>query len=517
MRLRNFGKALLIMTMSAIIDMPLHAAVVKVCGQNLQNYYWNYDQTMRTQTNSVPASNYTSDDGRAEKTRRIVNAMLRVDADIYAFNELEATEIILKQLADSMTLYGNAKYAHVSDGISYVVDTFDNHLKSGFIYRTDRIKTVGVNYAGATSSYYSNTMRIQTFEEISSGERFTLSINHFKSGSTESDEQTRVNNATQLLTALSKNTLDEDILIMGDMNCEYGAESLTKIVDAGYEEQLLKYGGMWIYSHCYNDGSLIDHVFANSSMAQQVVDAQIFHLSTTCRGDNEMTAYSDHDPYLVTLNLSSSSQSHECEPLDYMEDFVTSIGIWTHTETVSGGGYWGYYSKNSCVYASGYNKSGVSDSWLISPEFDMRGFSSAKLSMLLRISYGTPSNYAQNVRLYVTDQYSTPLTTVWTPITGLQFTNWNGKQNDLQVPAEMLGKEHVVFALRYSTTDTSGDAPNVGMNNFKLTGTCGSAGVAEVYSEPEHSLRPVKVIENGQFYILMPDGTKYSVCGTRVE
>ena len=35
--------------------------VVRVCGQNLQNYYWNYDQTERTSTNYLWVSNYQDD------------------------------------------------------------------------------------------------------------------------------------------------------------------------------------------------------------------------------------------------------------------------------------------------------------------------------------------------------------------------------------------------------------------------------------------------------------------------
>ena len=67
---------------------------LKVCAQNLQNYYYNYN---------TGRGNYTQEEF-ADKTRKIVDAMLWVDADIYAFCELEAKPIILKQLADSMNI-----------------------------------------------------------------------------------------------------------------------------------------------------------------------------------------------------------------------------------------------------------------------------------------------------------------------------------------------------------------------------------------------------------------------------
>ena len=59
------------------------------------------------------------------------------------------------------------------------------------------------------------------------------------------------------------------------------------------------------YSHCYGGGELIDHVFANASMAEQIVNAYVKHVSTyrcTSYVTQDMS-YSDHDPYVVEINL----------------------------------------------------------------------------------------------------------------------------------------------------------------------------------------------------------------------
>lgn len=129
----------------------------------------------------------------------------------------------------------------------------------------------------------------------------TITMNHFKAGSPEENEATRANNATWLLNALN-DVNDPDILIMGDLNSQLGETCLTMLEDAGYEEQLYKYGNRSKITHCYGGGEIIDHVYANSSMAEQVTDAEILEIANPCSVGNYL-AYSDHNPYIVTLSL----------------------------------------------------------------------------------------------------------------------------------------------------------------------------------------------------------------------
>ena len=134
-------------------------------------------------------------------------------------------------------------------------------------------------------------------------------MNHFKAKDSSEDqgESIRMGNAYSLMNTLSSVTTDPDILILGDLNCEYGEAPITYIMNAGYAEQILRFDST-NYSHCYGGGELIDHVIANSSMEQQIVDAYVRHLSTTCStGVTSDMSYSDHDPYVVEINLSSST------------------------------------------------------------------------------------------------------------------------------------------------------------------------------------------------------------------
>jgi len=271
---------------------------LRVCGQNMQNYYINYDNYQSTRAN-YGATTF------ANKTRKIVNAFLEMDADIYALCEVEACALVLEQLADSLNKYaGEDVYAAVKDGINVPWDSYDNNLKSGFIYRLDKVKPYKSNTAASNWNYYKNTMRIQAFEELSSGERLVVSMNHFKAKTGDGGESTRLTNADHLINALKKSLGDPDILILGDLNCTVEEEPLKRIIKAGYEEQILRFEPD-AYSHCYKgSGDLIDHALANASMSEQIVYAYVNHICTTSCGVNNATrSYSDHDPCIVEINL----------------------------------------------------------------------------------------------------------------------------------------------------------------------------------------------------------------------
>ncbi|MCR5513499.1 MAG: endonuclease/exonuclease/phosphatase family protein [Prevotella sp.] len=282
--------------------------VVTVCGQNVQNFFYSLDRG-RTTGNSVTKSNYNTEEGRSIKMNAITDALSIYEADIYAFNEVECCAESLELLAQSMSLKTGKSYQPVADGLSYDLSVNpDGLIKSGFIYNAAKIEPVGDNLSTAVgyTHIYPAQMRMQTFRSKASGECFTLSMNHFKASTSDDptyDVAQREYNSIALLKGLDQATLDPDILVMGDLNTGMSELSLNNLVNAGYEEQILKrdpYAASYWY---YNDGSLIDHVFANSTMAAQVTDAHIEYVANPHSTGSKYTAYSDHDPYLVMLNL----------------------------------------------------------------------------------------------------------------------------------------------------------------------------------------------------------------------
>lgn len=477
---------------------------LRVCAQNLENYYYNYTQTSRP--------SYTDEAGFRAKTQKIVNAMLDIDADIYAFCEVEAKPIVLQQLADSMNTHAGSagRYASVYDGIDYTwyEGISDNQIKSGFIYRTDKVATVGNNTAASPGNgYYAHTMRIQAFKQLSNNEKLVLSMNHFKAKDSSADQgnSTRESNASNLVSALGGVATDPDILVLGDLNCEVGESPLATIINAGFEEQLLKYDA-YAWSHCYDGGELIDHVFANSSMAAQIVNAYVLHRSAyKC---NPMVtsdmSWSDHDPYVVEINLGSPvTPEGECADLD-----VTYLTSGLDDMTTAGEALWKWDPYN---YAKG-SKSGGYTGYLMTPALNMKDKKSVSLSFQHAHKFaGTPS---EELTLWVTPDYQgTVEASTWHQLTIDPYTDnnsWTWANVSIDVPVNQVGQQ-TVFAFKYMSTATNYATWEI--KNLHISAKCDeSTGVESVYD----SRQAQKILRNGQIIILR-NGVEYTITGQQLR
>ena len=480
-------------------------ARVKVFAQNLQNYYYNYN---------TGRGNYTPEEFR-EKTRKMVDAMMWIGADIYALCEVEAQPIVLKQLADSMnTRVEGEPFVAVSNDLNDEWDSYyNNNLKSGFIYNKNTVRPIGESYAGTPgSAYYSRTMRIQTFEEIATGQRFTLSMNHFKAKDNSEDqgENKRKENATNLVTQLPIYAQDPDILIMGDLNCEVGEAPLEIIENAGYVEQLLRFNANTNpYSHCYNGGELIDHVYANASMAEQITGAGIFHISTSCGASaysNYNYRYSDHDPYVVGLNL---EKLNICEEREY--NYLTS-GLGDCTVDNSTIWTWDSYRyAKATAYQLGLTPS---EAHLFTPALDLTDFKAVTLSFTHAHRFcGTPS---EELTLWVTDDFKGSYeASTWKQLTINPYTDnnsWTWLDATVNVPITYVGS-NTVFAFKYKWTAYKTGTWEI--KNLKIEGGCTAVPTGIEDIRPEQ--RGQKTIENGQLLITLPDGSSYNGFGIRIR
>ncbi len=292
----GLGLALALFVQAALPAVPdLGNARIIVLANNLQNYYI-HPNTGR--------GNYT-DSEIATKTNRIAEAMVKSNADVFAFCEVEAKPDVLEHLAAAMNTKAGQenRYVALNDGIDEDWDEYyNNNIKAGYIYRADKVQPYMDNYYAKGVTYYRNVMRIQAWEELSTGERFTLSMNHFKAKSDDASKAKRVENATWLVTALSNTRYvkDPDILVMGDFNAEMDEECISIILDAGFAEQLLRFDED-AYSYKYQGSpELIDHAFANSTISEQITGAAVWHTNTS---QSYSARYSDHDAVLVGLRL----------------------------------------------------------------------------------------------------------------------------------------------------------------------------------------------------------------------
>ena len=282
-------------------------ARLRIVGQNAENYLSNLE-----------ASNSSCDNQEEfeAKTYKMANVFIALQADIVAICEVERNDQILGYIVDAMNdLAGENVYTFITDGL-YAHASAGNYqsLKSGYIYRSDKVTPQGSNTSPYTSgAEYKARMRIQAFEENSTHEKFVLSMNHFKAKDSSADagEGTRMENVSNLIYALGNITTDPDILIMGDLNSYMGEAPIEALEEEGFEEQLVRFDAN-AYSYIYRgQRGILDHCMANSTMAEQVTGARVYHINTA-GGYNYK--YSDHDTVLVGLNL-GEQQGSSLEPV----------------------------------------------------------------------------------------------------------------------------------------------------------------------------------------------------------
>lgn len=307
------GAGLLLMSMqvfawvSPIIIPDVGEARIRVVGQNARNYL-----------SDLTASNA---DAKTEadfqkKTEKMANVFVALEADIVAMCEVQEDDEILRYITSAMnTILGTNVYTYITDGL-YGSKSSSGYMpvKSGYIYRSDKIETVGGSGSPYKSSIYKARMRIQMFKEIATDEVFVLSMNHFKakeSTTPDPSETTRMENATNLVNGLTWWDSDPDILIMGDLNAMTEEEPIQKIIKAGYEEQLVRFDST-AYSYVYrNKEQLIDHVMANSTMAGQITGAYVYHINNDPIVSYKKYNYSDHDACLVGLCLGGKGEGFD--------------------------------------------------------------------------------------------------------------------------------------------------------------------------------------------------------------
>lgn len=281
-----------------------------VCAANIQNYFYDLGGY---------AQRKTTKEQQTLQTLKICKAFKQIDADIYALCEIQKGDSAAQMLVDAMNkMAKKERYAYVSHGWSN-----SDMISCGYIYRTDKVKPYGeMQYAYQdTTSHYRYRLMACGFEEIASGEKFVLNINHLRSkrGTGAESNEKRMANVDSLLVMLDKIEQeqvfgDSDILLVGDYNSYTQEEPIQTLVRAGYADMVMRDDSTG-YSYVYHsEAGYLDRVFASESMAKQVKQVAVYHLNADyfySRGfkrglDDTMFRYADHDPILIRVELSAA-------------------------------------------------------------------------------------------------------------------------------------------------------------------------------------------------------------------
>ncbi len=334
---------------------------LKVASFNVLNYFADVDTTSSNDVGSCGPDG-TDDcrgaDSEAERVRqldKIVAALSTIRADVFGLIEIQNDSgKATQQIVDALNAkVGAGTYDFIKTG---VIGT--DAIKQAFLYNTKTVEPVGAFdlLTTADDPRFVDTRNrpslIQTFDEVLTGERLTVSVNHLKSkgsgcgagddspadGSGNCD-RTRTQAAQALVDHLAKDPTgsgDPDFLIIGDLNSYAKERPISTIEGAGYTNLLRQFEGADSYGYLF-DGLLgdLDHALASETLLPQVkgaggwdinadenplfdyndtvrdVGEAVFERESTARPLYEADPYrsSDHDPAIVGMDLTSPNRA----------------------------------------------------------------------------------------------------------------------------------------------------------------------------------------------------------------
>ena len=280
-------------------EAPAAVGGLKVASFNVLNYFATIDTTASGSSGPCgPAG--TADcrgaDSEAERVRqldKVVAALTGIDADVVGLIEIQNdTGAATEQIVEALN-------AEVGAGTYDAIDTGfigTDAIKQALLFKPASVTPFGAfaTLTTADDERFLDTRNrpalIQTFDEIATGERVTVAVNHFKSkgsGCGADDDSvadgsgncdgTRTAAAQALADYLATDPTDSndpDFLVIGDLNSYSMERPITALKDAGYTDLLNRFEGPDSYGYLF-DGQLgnLDHALASSSLNGQVAGA----------------------------------------------------------------------------------------------------------------------------------------------------------------------------------------------------------------------------------------------------
>lgn len=315
---------------------------IKIASFNVENYFNGNGQGGGFQTSRGAKSQAEFERQQA----KIFEAITDLDADVIGLMELENDGYgefsAIQDLINGLNAYedkpDNMTYAFIDPGLQKLGS---DAISVGIIYNSQKVRPVGTAATISTGAFSARNRQplAQTFEEIATGERFTLVVNHLKSknppgqgevvdseNADKGDGQgyfngVRTGAVNDLITWLSSDPTqsgDNDYLVMGDMNSYAFEDPITTMKNAGYTNLVAAFVGPDAYTYVFDDQwGTLDYALSNTNMTQQVTGATVWHINSDespafgYKGKwNSTDKYrsSDHDPVIIGLNLSSTTR-----------------------------------------------------------------------------------------------------------------------------------------------------------------------------------------------------------------
>lgn len=287
----------------------------------------------------------------ARQQAKIVNTIVAMNADVVGLIEIENNGNGPDSAAQNLVNAVNAVLGAETYAIAKIDDTplGGDAIAVGIIYKPSTLVSVGTAATLSSGAFDQNLPEGRSrqplavsFEEISSGEQFTVVVNHFKSkGSPPSDNTDpnfdqgdgqgnwnlrRTEAANDLVEWLATNPTginDPDVMIIGDLNAYAKESPILALNDLGYTDLIEAFNGPGQYSFTFDgQAGYLDHALASAELAEQVTAVVEWHINTDEPAvidynedfnpagyyDEQPFRSSDHDPVLVGVDLLIATQ-----------------------------------------------------------------------------------------------------------------------------------------------------------------------------------------------------------------
>ncbi|NNJ66019.1 MAG: ExeM/NucH family extracellular endonuclease, partial [Xanthomonadales bacterium] len=236
---------------------------------------------------------------------KIVDALVRLDADIAGVIELENApdDTPLADLVDGLNaVVGAGAFDYIATGA-----IGPDAIRQGIIYRPETLTPVG-GFGILDDSFdpdyragFNRPALAQTFEENTSGERFTVVVNHLKSKGSDCEDVgdfdagdgqgncngVRTDAAMVLVDWLASDPTgsgDPDFLIIGDLNAYAMEDPVMVIESGGYTDLIKAFVGTGFVDGAYSfnfrgQSGYLDHALTSPSLLGEVSGAASWHIN----------------------------------------------------------------------------------------------------------------------------------------------------------------------------------------------------------------------------------------------
>ena len=343
---------------------PNVGGTLRAAAMNTLNFFLTLDTTTSDSVPGPCGANQNLDCRGADASQpdeftrqrtKLLQALSGLGADVIGLNEIENTPGVSPLgdpdrgiVAGLNAIQGAGTWAFIDTG---VVGT--DAIRVGLIYKPAKVTPIGA-HAVLTSAVdprfvdtKSRPALAQTFEEVGTGARFTVAVNHLKSkgsdcldlGDADAGDGQGNCNRTRTLAAQAlvdwlatdpTGSGDRDVLILGDLN-SYAKEDPIDAVIAGaddalgsaddYTNLIARFQGTYAYSYVFDgQAGYLDHGLASATLNGQVTGAADWHINadepdildydTSFKPPAQDALYepnafrsSDHDALVVGLDL----------------------------------------------------------------------------------------------------------------------------------------------------------------------------------------------------------------------